>query len=223
MNTWVILLALESYGQPQQWLAIAGGGALGAFGTGLAAQLLSRWLTTRKLPPLPVMAVRGIGGVVVGLLTAMWVLQGGSWGLGGPGGPPHADGPGTKSSADKGPGKGVAEEKKTPAENKDDAKATSTSSEVVMRIWVLNDKVIEKLPGGLEAIAEQRYYRLSESEDATKLLTLAKVKEAVKMRLVEKPALQRVDIVGPDKTAGRVSPLGQWAESRDLKVDYLQW
>ena len=40
---------------------IVGGAAVGAFGSGLIAQLTTRWLTMKKLPPLPTTVMRGAG------------------------------------------------------------------------------------------------------------------------------------------------------------------
>ncbi len=75
------LLVAANVGQPVEWLAIAGGAAVGAFVCGLAAQLLCRGTTGKKLPPLPLLSVRILGGVVAGVITAMCVLNGGGNGL----------------------------------------------------------------------------------------------------------------------------------------------
>ena len=76
---------MEILSKPVLLLATLGGAAAGAVGSGLIAQLTTRWLTMKKLPPLPTAVARGAGGLALGLLTALWVWQGGG-GSGGPGG-----------------------------------------------------------------------------------------------------------------------------------------
>ena len=128
-------------GQPVQLLAIVGGAAVGAFGSGLLAQGMTRWMTMKSLPRLPTMIVRGLGGVVLGLVTAMFVWQGGTWGPGGPGG---AGNPGANGTGD-----ATDQNKDVAAVAPDDAKDKTTSQdanppppESVLRLEVLDG------PGG---------------------------------------------------------------------------
>src|ERR1700676_2099991 len=85
---------MDVLSKPVLLLATLGGAAAGAVGSGLAAQLTTRWLTMKKVPPLPTALARGVGGLALGLLTGLWVWQGGG-GPGGPGGPGGIGGSGT--------------------------------------------------------------------------------------------------------------------------------
>ena len=224
-----LLAAWENFGKPEQILAIVGGAAVGAVGAGLLAQLLCRWMTTRKLPPGPTMVVRAIGGIVLGLLTAMWVWQGGGWGPFGPGGPGGHDnaGPGpAKPEANKPP-------EASPNKNSTDTqpqpppeKETPTPPESVLRVEVLTDDALRKLPGGDEAVQDKREYRV-ESDDPKSLHTLDEMREVVRKRLSDKPPLLRLDIVlrpgaSPDRTAGRVTQLRNMVAelAPNLTVEY---
>ena len=210
MNAGDVVPFVQKYGQPMALLAIAGGAALGALASGVAAQLLTRGMTTRKLPTFAKYGARGVGGVVVGLLTALWVFQGGGGGPGGPG----PGGPGQPSEADHGPVQPAPDDH--PAATPDKDKTTSPTSENTMHVQVLNDPAVEKADP--QALAQQRYYRLPESADPKALHTLDEVKEAIEQRRKKQPPLEYLVIVGPDKTAGRVALLQQWAEGRGLKV-----
>jgi hypothetical protein len=73
-----------------QWvlriLAIAGAAAVVGFGAGLITQGLSRLLTTRSVPRLPLNIIRILGAVVGGWLAAVLLFGGGPGGFGGGGG-----------------------------------------------------------------------------------------------------------------------------------------
>jgi hypothetical protein len=73
-----------------QWvlrvLAVVGGAAVGGFGAGLITQGLSRLLTTRPVPRVPLLIIRLLGAVVCGWLVFLLVFGGGLGGLGGGGG-----------------------------------------------------------------------------------------------------------------------------------------
>jgi hypothetical protein len=82
-----------------QWvlriLAVAGAAAIGGFATGLITQGLSRLLTTRPVPRVPLRIVRVLGAIVCGWVVALLLIGGvgsggggGLWpfGGGGPGG-----------------------------------------------------------------------------------------------------------------------------------------
>jgi hypothetical protein len=82
-----------------QWLlrilAVVGAAAVGGFGIGLITQGLSRMLTTRPVPRVPLLIVRVLGAVVCGWVVALLLFGGGlgglgwggGWSLGGGGGP----------------------------------------------------------------------------------------------------------------------------------------
>jgi len=73
-----------------QWvlriLAVVGGAAIGGFAVGLVTQGLSRLLTTRPVPRMPLLIVRLLGAVVCGWVVFLLVFGGGLGGLGGGGG-----------------------------------------------------------------------------------------------------------------------------------------
>ncbi len=222
MNAFSYFAATDMTELPKQVLMILGGAAVGAVGLGVAAQLLTRWLTMKKLHPLPTTVARGVGGVALGLLTAMWIWQGGGWGPGGTGGfGVPGNGPGaTKTDADKG-------QEKTPEEAKDKDKISSDeanppSPESVLRMEVLTDDAVRKLDGQ-QAVSEHRYYRL-EDRDAKDLQTLSDLRQVIEKRVGDKPPLQRLDVVtradSPDKSAARVEQVRQLASDFRLKVEF---
>ena len=211
---------LEAFGKPQEILAIAGGAAVGALGSGLLAQLLSRWLTTKKLPHFPTMATRGVGGVVFGLLTAMWVWQGGSWGPGGPGGPgsPGAPGVGDIKTDDKNSDKASPEPPKTldkPAVED----GPSVPAENVLRIKVLTDEALNARAGD-QAVQAHRFYVLEGDKEAKDPLALNDVRTVIEARMAGKPPLLQLDVVLPpdNVNTGRVRFLLDLADKKGLKV-----
>lgn len=211
MNVGDGLLAVDTSDRLLQGLAIAGGAALGAVVVGVLAQLLARGMTTRPMPTFAKNTARACGGVVVGVLTAMWVWQGGGWGPGGAG----PGGPGGPPAGDHGPAPAPPEERAAPPPADKDKKISPTS-ENTLHVEVLNDAALEKAEP--QALAQQRYYRLPESADPKSLHTLAEVEQAIEQRRTKQPPLEYVVIVGPDVSAGRVALLQQWAEGRGLKV-----
>jgi hypothetical protein len=158
--------------------------------------------------------------VALGILTAMWIWQGGGWGPGGQGGPGVTEGTGAgevKSEADKGPTK----EPETSTEpSKPSDKGQPAPPETVLRIEALPDSALSAYDKG-----EGRYYKV-EGEDAQHPHTLKEMTDFIRKRLDDKPPLRRLDIVtrpdSPDKSAARVSRLreviGQLAP--DLNVEY---
>jgi hypothetical protein len=211
----------EGFGRPEQILAIVGGAAVGAFVFGLIAQLMSRWLTTKKLPPFPTNTIRGVGGVLLGLLTAMWVWQDGGWGPGGLGGPGNADGTGAgdvKPDSDKGPPKDEREASKDPSKPPD--KGQPAPPEMVLRIEVLTDSALSEYDKG-----EGRYYKV-EGDEVKHPRTLPEMRDYIRKRIDDKPPLRRLDIVtrpdSPDKSAARVSRLREAVAglAPDLNVEY---
>jgi hypothetical protein len=210
----------ESLGHPEKILAILGGAAVGAFGSGFLAQMLSRAMTTRKLPPLPTTAIRCVGGVALGILTAMWIWQGGGWGPGGAGGPGTTEGTdagNAKSETDKGPTK-APETSTEPSKPPD--KGQPAPPETVLRIEALPDSALSPYDKG-----EGRYYKV-EGEDAQHPHTLKEMTDFIRKRLDDKPPLRRLDIVtradSPDKSAGRVKQLREMITglAPNLNVEY---
>ncbi len=216
------LLAV-SFGQPVEWLAIAGGAALGAFVCGVATQLLCRWTTGKKLPPFPLLTVRILGGVAAGVVTAMLVLNGGGngwWPFGGPGGagdhagqtPNNGQKPEQPTLADTNPAPAVPPDKENPA---------PTPSENTMRVDVMTLEMLDE-PAKSQARAG-RPYRLPESPDPKALHTLKEVEDAVQERLGKQPPLQLLVVTGPNQDAGWMQPLIDWAKARRIKVRPESW
>jgi hypothetical protein len=209
----------ESLGHPEKILAILGGAAVGAFLSGLSAQMLSRWMTTKKLPPLPTQIIRFVGGVALGILTAMWIWQGGGWGPGGLGGTGTTDGTGgeTKSDAKNGTAK---EPEKSKEQSQSPDKGQPAPPETVLRIEALPDSALSDYDKG-----EMRYYKV-EGEEAPHPHTLAEMRDLIRKRLDDKPSLRRLDIVtrpdSPDKTSARVIRLRETVAglAPNLNVEY---
>ena len=220
MNIFNGLDPMEILSKPVLLLATLGGAAVGAFGSGLIAKLMTRWLTMKKLPPLPTAVARGVGGVALGLLTALWVWQGGG-GTGGPSGPGGMGGTGTsetKPEADKAPANvaDVAQDKDKTAP--DDV--NPPSPENVLRLEVLTDEAVRK-QGGEQAIEQQRYYRV---EGEKGLKNKAELRELIEKRRADKTPLQRLDVVtrqdSPDETAPRTEQVRALAHDFDLRVEF---
>jgi hypothetical protein len=83
-------LDLPGGDQIGQWvlriLAVAGAAAVGGLTIGLITQGLSRLLTTRPVPRIPLNIVRVLGAIVCGWLAALLLFGGGPGGIGGGGG-----------------------------------------------------------------------------------------------------------------------------------------
>ena len=214
------MLVAASFGQPVEWLAIAGGAAVGAFVFGLAAQLLCRATTGKKLPPFPLLTVRILGGVVAGVLTAMCVLSGGGnglWPFGGPGGPGDHTGPTANSDQKPRPADARRSEPHPARHTADKEIPTPAKPENTMRVEVLTAGMLDE-PARSQALAERRHYRLPDSTDSKALHTLEEVEDAIQKRRDKNPPLQLLSITGPDQGAGWVAPLKDWAEERHIKV-----
>jgi hypothetical protein len=215
-----VLALWESLGHPEKILAILGGAAVGAFGSGFLAQMLSRAMTTRKLPPLPTTAIRCAGGVALGILTAMWIWQGGGWGPGGLGGPGTTEGPGASQAKPDAGNAPTKEPEASKEQSKPPDKERFAPPETVLRIEVLEDAALSAYDKG-----EGRYYKI-EGDDAKHPRTLTEMHDYIRKRLDDKPPLQRLDIVtgpdSPDKSAGRVKQLRAVIVglAPDLKVEY---
>ena len=198
-------------------LAVVGGAVVGGLGLGLLAQLLARAFSFQKMPPWPLRTVRLLGGGICGWLVALWLFGGGGAGIGGSGGGWFGSGPG------KGNDQKTTEVVKKDGEGKkatDDGKAPDTET---MRIEVLGRAVLPK--GDID---KERWYRV-ETEEGSRLLTFAEVKEAVKRRQQKQPPLRRIAIVlykdSPERSVPVVSQLIKWASELNdgkMKVDFSQ-
>jgi hypothetical protein len=137
-----------------QWvvriLAVAGAAALGGLLVGLITQGLSRLMTTRPVPRVPLQIVRLLGAIVCGWLVALLLF----YGLGGTGG-----GSGGGEGPGQGPGKGSAKEEHGATGREADTARESTPRDTsketpleagMVQIEVLpeNDAYSVKMPGG---------------------------------------------------------------------------
>lgn len=196
-------------------LAVVGGAVVGGLGLGLLGQLLARAFTVRKMPPWPLRTVRLLGGGICGWLVALWLFGGGGAGIGGTGG--------WGFGSRKGNGQENTEVVKKDGESRktaDDGKAPATDA---LRIEVLGRAVLPKAD-----IDGERWYRV-ETEDGSRLLTFADVKEVVKSRQRKQPPLHRIAIVlynnSPAQNVPVVSQLIKWASELNdgkMKVDISQ-
>ena len=194
-----LFAVMVSFGKPEQILAIVGGAAVGAFAFGLIAQLMTRWLTTKKMPPFATNTIRLIGAILCGLLTAMWVWQGGGWGPGGLGGQGIDEGTGAgevKSTSTK-------ETTTEPEKSKEIIQSPNTNQpappETVLRIDVMSDPELSAYDK-----SEMRYYKI-EGDEAAHPHTLVEMRDMIRKRIGDNPPLRRLDIVtrpnSPDKSA----------------------
>ncbi|MGH7169758.1 MAG: hypothetical protein ACRELG_05715 [Gemmataceae bacterium] len=198
-------------------LAVIGGGVVGGLGMGLLAQLLSRALTTKKLPPWTVLMVRVLSGVICGWFVYLGLFSGGGSGIGGPGGGQSGSGPGQSGGE-----KPIEVTKKNGDDRKNGGEAKTAAGET-LRIEVLGSATLSE-----SAIQAERWYRI-DTDDGSRLLTFAEVKEAVKNRQQEQPPLRRIEMVlykdSPDERVPLVSQLRTWASDLNggkMKVDLSQ-
>jgi hypothetical protein len=227
-----ILGLLEGYGTPEQWLAILGGAAIGAFASGFFARMLCRAMTKRQLPAIPTTILRIVGGLLVGFLTALWVWHGFGFGPGG-------NGPGNSNGNGNGDNKQEANKPPEPTRDKDKPPAPPAPPPAppappappiaptsVLRLEALTNDDLRKLPGGDQAIKEKREYKVIGEDDPKDLRTLDQMLDFIQKRLDDKPPLPpllRVDIetpsgVSPDATAGRVTQLTNGISERFPKL-----
>ena len=219
----IVFAGLENFARPEMWLAIVGGAAVGAFVSGLLAQLLCRAMTKRKLPPIPTLLVRVVGGVLLGALTAMWVWQGGGFGPGGPGGPGGLTG--TPGPLNANPDKDKPPSPKPPDQPTDKDKPPPPKSNV-LRVEVLPDAAVRQVvgeQGGEQAVKDKRFYRVEGETRPQDLLALPDMKKRIHDRLGEQPPLTEVDVVtrpgSPDITAGRVNQLRDVIHDLDPHIE----
>jgi hypothetical protein len=220
MTGWsVFAQAPEAVGLVVKGLAVLGGAVLGGLLTGLLVQLLVKALTAQKLPRYLLQAFRLIGALLAGWLVALFVFGGGGSGLGGLGGWGFGPNQQKDSSAKK---DAPSKEGSDSAKDKSRDKGLGPASESVLRVEVLTNPAVEKVLGK-EGVERRRFYRI-EGAEANDLLTLDEMKKKIRERLAKQPPLQRLDIVtgldNPDKNAGLVVDLRQWAEDQKLKVEF---
>ncbi len=193
-------------------LAVAGGAAVGGFGAGVVTQLVSRLLTTRKVPPLALRFVRLLGAAAVGIVAAILLFgSGGGWGGGGTGWG-LLGGAGLDSGTGKGSQGAEATARATPPDKetrKSDAGRKEVPASATARVEVLGD----------DRVRDGRLYRFEGEE---RLRTLAEIRDALEARKKDRPPLEKVVLViyqnSPDEQKHQVVALRNLAEDLGLTV-----
>ncbi len=200
-------------------LAVAGGALIGGLLVGLLTGAAVRGLTARKMAPWARNIMRLLGAVAGGWLVALWLLAGGGWEIGGPGGL------GIGSGSGRGPSTQRHEARDTsPSTRSLAATGENARFEESLRIEVLGPAPLRKLAGGKEPNL-QRPYRVE-----GQMMSLAEIKDLIRKRRLQEPPLRHVVLVLYNDSPARDRPvvydLADWAgavvaEGRDkLKVDY---
>jgi hypothetical protein len=188
-------------------LAVAGGAAVGGFGTGFLMQLIARLTVARPLPKPVLNILRVLGAIVAGCLVWMWVFGSGGAGFGFGGG---GFGMGGHETGVGGAGRGqnIESAKETLPTNGTDAPAGPE----VLRVEVLGDRPDERT----------HFYRL-ESGNSRARLTLEELRGRIRERQTQAPPLQKLVILlyldSPDKDKLQIRELRELA--LDLKVPFI--
>ncbi|MBV9122963.1 MAG: hypothetical protein JO112_06385 [Planctomycetes bacterium] len=186
-----------------KWLAVLGGGALGAFGTGTLIKVLGKFVTSKNVPRPVVNVLRGLGGVVLGWAVWLW-----AFGTGGPGWFPGAGWPGGSGGGQPG-----NQEVLTQSTSKEKSPATQASSTNPDQGQVLHVVVL-----GGERVREERVYQV-EGEDRPR--TLAELKKFVKAHQAQDP-FTTMDLVFYENSNTRanlpLADLEEWARENHLTV-----
>jgi hypothetical protein len=203
------LLMIDVAGLTIRSLAVVGGAVLGGLGVGGLGGLLARATTTRKLPPRFRWVLRSLGGVASGWILALFLFGGGSGlGIGGPGGWGLGEPDG---------GTGPAAVRELPSQEETavgDTGHSLSSPSSNLRIEVLGDEPLRKLnPEG--RLDSSHCYRI-DGEQPPKLHTLQEIKQLVKHRLTQKPALKHIEVVlykdSPGRKVRRAADLEGWLD-----------
>jgi hypothetical protein len=214
--TAALLLAgiLDDLGQWQKILAVVWavvGFVVGAFVLGALTRLIVRVVSGEKVPRVPMIVIRVLGGVVVAWLAWLWATSG-SGGRGGPGGP-------ESGGYDK-PGSGNGSFASTTEPGKDkESSSGSLLPDQPLRIEVLDNAVVKKTADQGKADAGY-FYRIRDGQ-GSKLLTLAEVKKQIDPEQTHQPwrpvviAVYKQD--GPNRWSERVTDLEEWVNSLLVK------
>ncbi len=214
-------IAMLSMDDIVRYLAIVGGGAVGAFVTGFLTQTIVRGYTGQTVPQWVVWTLRILGGVAFGWLVYLLVFgQGGSLfgGLGGGGN--GKDGGGKDSPRDTTPAVTTPKDGKADDKSKDGSPVPVDKSSVV-RVQVLGDDPLQEMvkAGRVKSFDSDRCYRVDDDGPAD-LKTLKEVEQYLLQRVRREPPLKRIELVlykdSPQKKVPRVSELKKWADDLTL-------
>jgi hypothetical protein len=196
-------------------LAVVGGAAVGAVGSGLLLRLAARLSFQRKVPRKVLVPVRALGAVALGLAVWAWVSSSGDWGPG-MGGWLGSGGSGAKiAEHDR-----AADESAEPKGEQD--KASPGRSERASRPEQSRDSLRIDILGGAR-VKEERFYVLEGNKEP---LTLSEVRKAIQARRQEpdKPPLKGIVIMIFGTSVARDHPaaknLVKWAEENRLSVTF---
>ena len=183
-------------------LAVAGGAAVGGFGTGWLVNRLCATFVRKPLPRPALVTIRLLGAVAGGLLIALFVFNGpGGWGLGGGWG---SGGIGKGETTDTSTGRSASDRETRPGTSK-----TETESQRADRVRV-------QLLGG-RRVQGRAYYRV-EGESAAR--TLPELQQFIRSK---RPAPAGVTVlIYEDSIAANLPPvrdLEEWARGEGLAVD----
>ncbi|MFL5245919.1 MAG: hypothetical protein ACJ8FY_27940 [Gemmataceae bacterium] len=180
-------------------LAVLGAAAVGAFGMGLATQVVARLIRAKPLPRPVLTTVRLMAAVVAGWLVALLLFHSGGsgWGWGSGTG-------GIGGAADEGKDKPNAGDKKGAFVDKEPEAADDA-----LRVEVL-------VPNKDRS---DRYYRV---EEQARLLSLEEVGQRITERVRQSPPLRFLNIViyknSPDESKQQVRALEDLARDAGLEV-----
>jgi hypothetical protein len=186
-------------------LAVAGGGAIGFFGTGLFVRVLGRVFLRSKGKPPAFNTIRGLGMIALGLLVYFWAFGAGGGGFGGAGGWWPFGGQG---------GTG------TDPSLSSQAPDTVTKEEVNKLVQKDKDRIAHamqvRLLGGKEVV-DQRFYLIDDDKQPK---SWDEVIALVKKRQVEDKSFTVLEIVlfqgSVDRENPAVTKLENWARENRL-------
>jgi hypothetical protein len=186
------------------WLAVIGGGALGALIVPWLVGLFLRVYTRRQAPPIADRILRILSGLACAALVYVFVFGSGTGGLGGSGGLGVNDGKdGTPS---KGSGSATTSPTKQPPKPE--------QRDSTLTVEVLGDAPLHKIRNSESIDRDHRYRILGKPE----LLTLPEVQRVFEERQKENQPITRLEIVvygdSPAKDKPQVKDLEEWARER---------
>jgi hypothetical protein len=223
MTAAALAALLEDLGKGQKVALGVGGFVAGALLTGWIVKLLGVALAPgKKVPAVPMVVTRVLGGVVVAWL-AMLLTFGTGWGpWGGDGGGPGRDG--TSNGAKDNPKETAKDHKDT--SNKDQ---TTPSRHETLRIEALGDETLRAIEK--DSFDPDRCFRIRKGEK-TELLTLDQLKKEINPG-GDRLAIRRIELVLYLDSGGRTSPrvrkLTDWIErlqppknGEKVRVDFIE-
>jgi hypothetical protein len=186
-------------------LAVAGGGAIGFFGTGLFLNVLGRVFLRSKGKPPAFNAIRGLGMIALGLLVYFWAFGAGGGGFGGAGGWWPFGGQG-----------GTGADSALPGQASESVTKEDVNKLVQKDKHRLQHAMQVRLLGGKEVV-DQRFYLVEDDKTAKSWDELVAL---VKKRQIEDKNFTVLEIVlfqgSVDRENPAVTKLENWARENRL-------